>query len=83
MPAENNAPKSTANAARVYAQRTADVRRLIGILQGQMDRHADAAKADEKNWGFVGDIGYLREKLVEMTCFMGQMDPSQIEALLK
>lgn len=64
----NNA--SETNARDAYQARQNDIARLIDVLQMELDKHADAAKADPKNWGRVGDLGKVRSDLTEMVSFM-------------
>ena len=37
-------------AAETYAARRNDIARLIDVLQMELDKHAEQAKADPKNW---------------------------------
>ena len=70
------------NAADAYEARADDIARLIDVLQMELDKHATSAKADAKNRGKVGDLGQVREKLIEMVCFMSGMDRTNIEDFL-
>jgi hypothetical protein len=65
-----------------YAKRQNDIARLMDVLQMELDKHADAAKADPKNWGRVGDLGKVRSDLIEMVAFLSSVDREQIEAFL-
>lgn len=76
----NNAPET--NARDAYQARQNDIARLIDVLQMELDKHADAAKADPKCWGKVGDLGKVRSDLIEMVSFMSGMDREAIEGFL-
>ena len=76
----NNAPRT--NARDAYQARQTDIARLIDVLQMELDKHADAAKADPRNWGRVGDLGKVRSDLIEMVSFMSGMDREAIEGFL-
>ena len=80
----NNAPQHTlqTNARDAYQARRSDIARLMDVLQMELDKHADAAKADPKNWGRVGDLGKVRSDLIEMVSFMSQMDREAVESFL-
>ena len=45
------------DARETYQAKANDIARLIDVLQMELDKHADAAKADERCWGKVGDLG--------------------------
>ena len=76
----NNAPET--NARDAYQARQNDIARLIDVLQMELDKHADAAKADAKCWGKVGDLGKVRSDLIDLVAFMSSVDREQIEAFL-
>ncbi len=73
----------TANDARAaYNARANDIARLMDVLQMELDKHADAAKADARCWGKVGDLGKVRSDLIELVAFMSSVDRENIEAFL-
>jgi hypothetical protein len=76
---KNNA---TNDAQTEYAKRSSDVARLMDVLQMELDKHADAAKSDPKNWGRVGDLGKVRNDLIEMISFMSGFERKHIEEFL-
>ena len=41
-----------------------------------------AAKANPKDWGYPGDLGHVREKLIETLAFLSNNEPQEIEDLL-
>jgi hypothetical protein len=69
-------------AAETYATRRNDIARLMDVLQMELDKHAEAAKADPKNWGRTGDLGKVRSDLIDLVGFMSGMDRERVEAFL-
>ena len=80
-----NAKKTTKpepTAPETYAARANDIARLIDVLQMELEKHADAAKGDQKCWGRVGDLGKVRSDLIDTVGFMSGMDREDIERFL-
>jgi len=69
-------------AAETYAARRNDIARLMDFLQMELDKHAEAAKADPRNWGRTGDLGKVRSDLIDLVGFMSGMDREHVEAFL-
>jgi len=69
-------------AAETYAARRGDIARLMDVLQMELDKHAEAAKADPLNWGCTGDLGKVRSDLIDLVGFMSGMDREHVEAFL-
>ena len=69
-------------AAETYAARRNDIARLMDVLQMELDKHAEQAKADPRNWGFAGSLGKVRSDLIDMVGFMSGMDPEQVVEFL-
>ena len=69
-------------AAEAYAARRNDIARLMDVLQMELDKHAEAAKADPRNWGRTGDLGKVRSDLIDLVGFMSGMDREHVEAFL-
>jgi hypothetical protein len=78
--AMTNAPEPTA--AETYAARRSDIARLLDVLGMELDRHADRAKADPKNWGLPGDLGKVRSDLMDTVAFISGMDREDVERFL-
>jgi hypothetical protein len=78
--AMTNAPEPTA--AETYAARRSDIARLLDVLGMELDRHADRAKADPKNWGLTGDLGKVRSDLMDTVAFISGMDRAEVERFL-
>ena len=78
-------PKTTKpepTAAETYAARQNDIARLMDVLQMELDKHAEAAKSDARNWGRTGDLGKVRSDLIDLVGFMSGMDRDHVEAFL-
>lgn len=78
-------PKTTKpepNAAEMYAARRNDIARLMDVLQMELDKHAEQAKADPKNWGRTGDLGKVRSDLIDLVGFMSGTDREHVEVFL-
>ena len=74
----NRPTKPEPTASQTYAARRSDIARLLDVLQMELDKHADRAKADARNWGLTGDLGKVREDLINLVGFMSGMDPEQV-----
>jgi hypothetical protein len=74
--------KPEPTAAETYAARRNDIARLMDVLQMELDKHAEGAKADPRNWGFAGSLGKVRSDLIDLVGFMSNMDPEHVEAFL-
>ena len=77
-----NAKKPEPTAAQTYAARQNDIARLMDVLQMELDKHAEGAKADPRNWGRTGDLGKVRSDLIDLVGFMSGMDREHVEAFL-
>ena len=69
-------------AAETYATRRNDIARLMDVLQMELDKHAEAAKADPRNWGRTGDLGKVRSDLIDLVGVRSGMDREHVEAFL-
>jgi hypothetical protein len=74
--------KPEATAAETYAARRNDIARLMDVLQMELDKHAEEAKADPRNWGFAGSLGKVRRDLIDLVGFLSNMDPEHVVAFL-
>ena len=78
-------PKTTKpepTAAETYAARRNDIARLMDVLQMELDKHDEGAKADPRNWGSAGSLGKVRSDLIDLVGFLSNMDPEHVEAFL-
>ena len=74
--------KPEPTAAEAYAARRNDIARLMDVMQMELDKHAEGAKADPRNWGFAGSLGKVRSDLIDLVGFLSNMDPENVEAFL-
>ena len=74
--------KTEPTAAQTYAARQNEIARLMDVLQMELDKHAEGAKADPRNWGFAGSLGKVRSDLIDLVGFLSNMDPEHVEAFL-
>ncbi|MCA9287807.1 MAG: hypothetical protein KDA05_04435 [Phycisphaerales bacterium] len=70
------------NASEAYAQRRADIARLLDVLDMELDKHAAAAKADPANWGRAGDLARVRSDLIDTIAFISGMERDAVEGFL-
>jgi Flp pilus assembly protein TadD len=62
--------KTKRTAAEVYDERDAAITAVLNRLQDGLAAHRREAHADPKNWGFVGDLGYVLDRLDEAVSFI-------------
>lgn len=74
--------KPEPTAAESYASKRNDIARLLDVLQMELDRHDSAQASEPRNWGRVGNLGKVREDLIDLVGFMGNMDPEQVKEFL-
>ncbi len=76
--------RTTTTAAETYAARRNDIARLLDVLQMELDRHAQEAKADPKNWGRTGDLDLVRSNLIDTVAFISgaKMEREDVERFL-
>jgi len=72
--------KQTAREA--YEERRNDVARVMDWIELELDKHRTNAKGSPDDWGYPGDLGHVREKLIETLAFLSNSEPSEIEDLL-
>ena len=74
------ATKQTASG--LYNQRRDDIARVMDWIELEFDKHRTAAKASPGDWSNAGDLGHVREKLIETLAFLSNREPETIENLL-
>lgn len=62
-----------------YRRRAADNAALIRLLSDGLLAHAEATSADRVNWDRAGDIGHVRNELIETLMFISGRDRLDIE----
>ena len=70
------------SAEQTYAARRNDIARLLDVLQMELEKHAEQAKANPRDWGFPGSLGKVRSDLIDLVGFLSNMDPEHVEAFL-
>ena len=76
------ATKTKKTAAQTYEERAQDIGAMMGWLQDELDVHEEKAKAEPLNYGYAGDLGHVREKLVEILTFLSGNDERAIAEAL-
>jgi len=74
--------KPEPTAAETYAARRIDIARLIDVLQMELDKHDEQAKADPTNWGITGNLGKVRSDLMDTVGFLSSMEREDMERFL-
>jgi len=69
-------------ASELYDERRQDIARVMDWIELELDKHKTNAKANPKDWGYPGDLGHVREKLIETLAFLSNNEPQEIEDLL-
>jgi hypothetical protein len=69
-------------AAERYADQRKDIAVLMDCIQMELDEHAKRAAEKPTDWGFVGDMGRVRESMrdVLLTLLIGRHGWSETEA---
>ncbi|MBX3387179.1 MAG: hypothetical protein KF768_11460 [Phycisphaeraceae bacterium] len=80
--AANDASQTQRTATSAYAAARNDIARLLDVLDMELAKHDERAKADAKNWGFAGNLQKLRCDLVDAVAFIAGMDRNEVEAFL-
>ncbi|MCW5777759.1 MAG: hypothetical protein KIS87_15085 [Phycisphaeraceae bacterium] len=70
-------------AAEAYTARRNDIARLLDVLSMHLDINDKEHAAAPANWGLVGNLGKVREDLVNLVGFLANMDPEHVEDFLK
>jgi hypothetical protein len=69
-------------AAEAYRARRSDVETLLDMLREEVAHHAEYAATEPRDWGFAGDLGHVRDLLVEALAFLAQQDRDDVERRL-
>lgn len=80
MTKKTNQPRQTATDA--YAAARNDIARLLDVLDMELAKHAERAKADARNWGLPGDLQKVRSDLIDTTAFISGMERDAVEGFL-
>lgn len=80
MTKKTSQPRQTATDA--YTAARNDIARLLDVLDMELAKHAERAKADAKNWGLAGDLQKVRSDLIDTTAFISGMERDAVEGFL-
>jgi hypothetical protein len=53
-----------------YSYHSEEIEKNLKLLQKKLKKHKSGFKENPKNWGYVGDLTYIKEKLVEINAFL-------------
>lgn len=53
-----------------YKKNQTEIAKKIKTLQDKLKKHAAQFEKDNKNWGYVGDVGYINEQLDALQGFI-------------
>ena len=53
-----------------YKENREEIERFLLILKEKLEKHNSNFQENPKNWGYVGDLSYIKEKLEEITNFI-------------
>ncbi len=53
-----------------YKNRQTEIKYQIKNIQAALTKHAEQFKKNDTNWGFVGDLGHVKEVLSELDGFL-------------
>lgn len=66
----------------VYTSRKRDIAALLDWLELELDKHAEYAQKEGLTLAHAGDLGHVREKLIETLAFLAQRDGQDIKEAL-
>jgi hypothetical protein len=70
------------NASETYRQHRDDIARLIDVLQMELDRHEHATKVDSIDWGYVGEVAYVRHNILGAVATLTGRTPENVAEFL-
>jgi hypothetical protein len=53
-----------------YTKHLDEIKKKIEILKEKLEKHQIEFEKNPSNWGYVGDVSYINEKLEEVITFM-------------
>lgn len=68
--------------AEAYARRREDIARLVDVLDQELGKYDEKAKADPANWGYPGTLDYCRTCLIDLIEGVSGINRDDIEAFL-
>jgi hypothetical protein len=70
------------SAETVYRSRRKDVDALLDWLHLEVEQHAAFTEKEGVDFGHCGDLGHMRQLLVEALAFLAQQEPEDVERRL-
>ncbi len=71
-----------AKAHKLYLSRYRDVLALLTVLRTEAEKHAEFAEREGVDYGYAGDMGEVRARLVDVLAFLAERDAADIERAL-
>ena len=53
-----------------YSYHSEEIEKNLNQLKKKLKKHQSDFKKEQTNWGFIGDLAYVNEKLVEINAFL-------------
>ena len=53
-----------------YRKNLNEIKSNINLLNTKLEKHNKKFEVNNTNWGYVGDLSYINEKLNEIHCFL-------------
>lgn len=69
-------------ATELYDERREDIARVLDWIECELDAHRTRAEASAGDWSNAGDLGHVREKLIQTLAFLSNRESETIENLL-
>jgi hypothetical protein len=66
-------------AAEAYEANRHDIILLVDLLKAELEHHAKRAAAEPRNWGFAGDLGSVRRRIIEVLAALTGQSEASIE----
>lgn len=69
-------------ARELYEERHQDISLVMAWLEIELGKHQLKAKGDPSDWGYTGELGHVRQQLIETLAYIAGKEPDIIEDLL-
>lgn len=53
-----------------YYELKTNIEKDLTILTQKLEKHQNSFEKNKSNWGYVGDLEYIRKKISEITSFI-------------
>jgi hypothetical protein len=53
-----------------YSYHSEEIEKNLKLLQKKLKKHKSGFKREQTNWGYVGDLTYINERLAELNSFI-------------